>query len=298
MASDPYIPFFPSDWLAGTRGLTAAETGVYITLIMMMYEREAPLEISEERLARLCGSTVTNFRKAVQALIDEGKIIVVNGALWNTRVERELGKRTAKREGARAGARERWEKTKRNQRRNDADAMRGQCAADANQSPESRDSGGGGARAPARGAVPPDSTCNPAELSEREEALVAMGHDPTGVTANGRIVGGLVDMEEKRRWRDELGLTNDQQISVIREIVAGKRDGPPVSFRYFTPAMRRLASELKRESLQPAQPTSAPLPAFQSVPGSRHEAQGRERQRRLCRVISAAAAGTTQTEWG
>ena len=299
MAGDPYIPFYTSDWLAGTRGLTAAETGIYITLIMMMYEREAPLEMSEPRLARLCGATVTNFRRTLQALIDEGKISVVDNELWNSRVECELQKRTAKRENARASARQRWEKTEQNQRSGHANAMRQQCGSGANQSPESRDSGSGGStRAPSRVAALSAAPSNLPQPTEREEALLAMGHDPTGMTANGRIVGGLVDMDEKRRWHEDLGLTHDQQICVIREIVAGKRDGPPVSFRYFTPAMQRLASELKRERLQPAQTYSAPPPAIQSALGAKREVKGKEKQRSLGRVITAAAAGTTQTEWG
>ena len=36
--ADPWFKFYPSDWLGGTRGLTAEETGVYITMIAMMYE--------------------------------------------------------------------------------------------------------------------------------------------------------------------------------------------------------------------------------------------------------------------
>lgn len=38
-----HIALYPSDWLAGTRGLTPAETGIYITLVCMMYERQADL---------------------------------------------------------------------------------------------------------------------------------------------------------------------------------------------------------------------------------------------------------------
>lgn len=129
----PYIPFYPSDWLAGTRGLTAAETGVYITIISMIYEREAPLDMPDERLARLCGCTVTNFRKAIGALIEQRKLIRVEGGLWNERAECELEKRTAKRSDAKTAATKRWEKTQQNQSNDDADAMRTQCGNDANQ---------------------------------------------------------------------------------------------------------------------------------------------------------------------
>ncbi len=55
-----HVAFYPSDWLAGTRGLSDAETGVYITLIARMYEMAGPIERDDNRLARLCGSRTKN----------------------------------------------------------------------------------------------------------------------------------------------------------------------------------------------------------------------------------------------
>lgn len=136
MSDSPFFQFYPSDWLAGTRGLTAAETGIYITLIAMMYEREAPISMPIDRLARLCGSTVTNLKKAISTLIDEEKIIETDAGFWNTRVECECEKRSAKRESAKTSANKRWKKSEQNQRREDANAMRTQCVSDANQKPE------------------------------------------------------------------------------------------------------------------------------------------------------------------
>lgn len=80
--ADPWFKFYPSDWLAGTRGLSAAETGVYITLISMMHEREAPLDMDDTRLARLCGLPARNFRRAIEALMDQGKLVKMDGGLW------------------------------------------------------------------------------------------------------------------------------------------------------------------------------------------------------------------------
>ena len=131
MKGAPFIAFYPSDWLAGTRALSAVETGIYITLVAMMYERQEPLAMDEARLARLCGASVPTFRKALSALIDEGKILVVDGGLWQDRVDRELKKRAEKSDSARDSANNRWRKSKENQRRSDADAMRTQCEHDA-----------------------------------------------------------------------------------------------------------------------------------------------------------------------
>ena len=140
--SDPWVKFYPSDWLAGTRGLTAAETGVYITLVAMMYEREEPLDMPVDRLARLCGSTKTNFKKAISVLLDEGRIVQTDSGLWSKRVECELQKRTAKTNNAKSSANARWGKTKQKQGLGDAVAsethMRNGCDGDAtrNQKPE------------------------------------------------------------------------------------------------------------------------------------------------------------------
>jgi uncharacterized protein YdaU (DUF1376 family) len=90
MSALPWVRFFPSDWLAGTRGLSAAETGVYITLIMMMYDRGGPLTDDAPRLARLCGSQVNHFNSALAALIEQGKLYRTDeGALFNQRVRQE-----------------------------------------------------------------------------------------------------------------------------------------------------------------------------------------------------------------
>lgn len=131
--SGPFIAFYPSDWLAGTRGLSAAETGVYITLIAMMYEREAPLDRDETRLARLCGIPAPGFSRALSVLIDEGKILVTDAGLWNARVELECKKREEKQVSARQSAKARWaKKDSENNDSADANAMRTQCERNAN----------------------------------------------------------------------------------------------------------------------------------------------------------------------
>lgn len=88
MSESPYIPFYPSDWLAGTRGLTAAETGVYITLISLMYEREQPIDMPPFRLARLCGCTIPSLSKALATLIEEGKVIETDHGLWSPCIDK------------------------------------------------------------------------------------------------------------------------------------------------------------------------------------------------------------------
>ncbi len=82
MSATPFIKFYPSDWLGGTRGLTAAEAGIYITLVCLMYERGAPVEEDHGRLARQCGCTKAPFLRCLDNLIEQGKVIRTEAGLW------------------------------------------------------------------------------------------------------------------------------------------------------------------------------------------------------------------------
>ncbi|AZV00258.1 YdaU family protein [Paracoccus kondratievae] len=139
MSESPFFQFYPSDWLAGTRGLSAAETGVYITLVAMMYEAEGPIPNDAKRLARLCGSTPAAFKKAVDGLIETGKLTLDDRGFSNSRVEIEIKKRTEKRAAASKSANARWNKSQQNQQAENANASNSQCERNANQKPESRE---------------------------------------------------------------------------------------------------------------------------------------------------------------
>lgn len=138
--SAAWIKFYPSDWLSGTRGLSAAETGVYITLIAMMYEREGPVQNEPKRLARQLGMTPAALQKAVDALLDQGKIVLVEGGFWKDRVAKEIKIRAEKSEAAAESANKRWNKTEEKQDGCDANALPTQCEGNATryQIPEER----------------------------------------------------------------------------------------------------------------------------------------------------------------
>lgn len=139
MSDLPWVRFFPSDWLAGTRGMSAAETGIYITLVATMYERGEPIPEDHSRLARLCGAPVTTFRKTLETLIEEGKILRADAGLWNKRVGEESDYRAEKSEAAANAATARWsKKTNKNNGTDNADALRTQSDGNANQKPEAR----------------------------------------------------------------------------------------------------------------------------------------------------------------
>ena len=117
-----HIPFYPSDWLAGTLGLSDAEKGVYITLIARMYEMAGPIERDDNRLFRVCGSkSKASFVKALEYLISEGKIIVTEEGLFNEKASKVIEQTTEKSTKAKAAAQSRWDR-KPNKNNGGADA--------------------------------------------------------------------------------------------------------------------------------------------------------------------------------
>lgn len=104
--------------------MSAAETGVYITLIAMMYDRAEPLPYDVPRLARICGVPAVGFKRIVDLLIDQKKITSAGLALFNERVRTELLDRKSKSDSAKKSALLRWEKDKENQQDENATAVR------------------------------------------------------------------------------------------------------------------------------------------------------------------------------
>lgn len=110
MSDKPWVKFYASDWLAGTRAMSLAERGLYITLIAMMYDEQGPVKGTDERLGRLCGCTTITFRKTLDALVEDGKFTVSERGIFHKRVEKELKKIAEKSEKQSAVAKSRWSK--------------------------------------------------------------------------------------------------------------------------------------------------------------------------------------------
>jgi uncharacterized protein YdaU (DUF1376 family) len=139
VSESPWIKFYPSDWLAGTRGMSATEAGVYINLIAMMYERDGYLTLDMTRLARLCGATGPVFKRAFDTLVDTGKIVIQGDQITNNRVLETLLIRTEKSGLAKQSANSRWaKKDNENNDGDDANAFETQCESDAYQKPDTR----------------------------------------------------------------------------------------------------------------------------------------------------------------
>lgn len=83
----PYVQWYQDDFVGGVRGMRAHEIGIYTMLLMEMYARGRALDLSDDRLARLCGVDKRTFIATLQVLIEEGKITRLNCGLWNDRCE-------------------------------------------------------------------------------------------------------------------------------------------------------------------------------------------------------------------
>ena len=114
--SEAWFRFFPSDWLGGTSGLSAAEKGVYVTLIALMYDQGGMVPRDDARLARQCGLPKAGLSKVIDTLVALGKIEVDGERLTNSRVKTEVTEREnrigAARDGANAANQKKLEKSK------------------------------------------------------------------------------------------------------------------------------------------------------------------------------------------
>jgi hypothetical protein len=225
-----------------------------------MYERAAPLDMDRPRLARLCGIPAGAFAKVLRSLVSDGKIQETQAGLWNSRVAKELQIASEKSGAAKASADVRWASEDRENATSTMDSaiqkpeantpknaneinkppMRTQCSSNANQNQNQNHS-----QTEEDGAAAGSASASPISPTLfRERALVAAGHDASGVTANGRMLGDATDMLAVNAWTADLGLTEPEILTIISELTA--RSGPPNNLRYFTPALRRFAAEKAR----------------------------------------------------
>ncbi|WP_139413542.1 DUF1376 domain-containing protein [Bartonella mastomydis] len=86
----PWVRFYLYDWISGTNGMTSEQRGVYITLLVCMYEKKEPLKTDFQTLARICHCSQKKFAMIVEYLMKNDKLIETDDGLWNTRVEEEL----------------------------------------------------------------------------------------------------------------------------------------------------------------------------------------------------------------
>jgi len=84
---------FPSDFLNGIADLDEFERGIYISIILIMYDQggsvvyeTCPKNGNAKSLARRCGTSTRRFNSTVKTLINDGKLIHREGRLFNKKV--------------------------------------------------------------------------------------------------------------------------------------------------------------------------------------------------------------------
>lgn len=233
MKQMPWVRFFASDWLAGTRGMSAVETGVYITLVATMYERGEPLVEDHARLSRLCGASNSAFKKALETLIEEGKIIRVEAGLWNERVEKEQVYLSEKSEVGRKAANIRHsKKDKENNGGDDANAMPAHSEGNANQKPEYSSLRSERARAssddvsfnefweafPNKIGMPKAKVAYFAAIQNSSPADVLEGAKRYALKTDDRQWCNPVRWLSEERWKDQPAAPPDRPVRAIAEI--------------------------------------------------------------------------------
>lgn len=249
------VPIWADALLRDTLNLDAELIGAWHLLIYAMWGRESlDLFDDDRQLATICRTTKTKFRRHIRPIL-EPLFKVENGRWRNTRLEREA-EATEKflmsqyRRGVGSGAASNDDQPP--LPLNEREPVR----------PEFRQDDG-----------PPQS--DPAEATYRERILTAAGADPvSGVTGRGGSrLGDRAQMIEAARWRDDLGLTEDQIIEVVNDTMARKSDrGPPSTLSYFTKAMERAAGQIRHAQTKRMEVQD--VPTDDNNPGRRRAASG------------------------
>lgn len=106
----PMLPFYPADYLAGTRYMTLAERGAYTDLLFIAWNSGNPLPKDATRLARLVGCTPKEFKRIWPAVCE--KFVDTPDGYINERLEAErtnaLRIRDRAAENGKKGADKRW----------------------------------------------------------------------------------------------------------------------------------------------------------------------------------------------
>ena len=246
----------PQAYLGGVQGLTAKEHAVYAVVLDLIYVHGGSVNNDPRWIAGwISDMGSAAVRKAIASLVERGKLIIDGAEITQKRAKteaktRENVRETAQKHGKIGGKKSAEKRASSREINNLGEApATGETQAEKRREEKNID---GGDRAHAREAANPPPVSESFQ-TDREAILEAIGADPiSGMFGpNGKQIGRLADMQEARRWRDELGLGLDEVLTVIREVIAGKRDGPPNSFSYFTGAMQRLAGQKNRPALTP-----------------------------------------------
>jgi len=173
VSKDPWIKWFPGDFLHGVSELEANEGWVYTIVLNLIYDAGGPWPLSVDRLSRRCRLRPSTVQKALDALYDLGKLTLVDGRLTNGKAEKSIKSRQKVSENSAEAANARWDKERAKSNENNgtgyAAAMPGVCEPDANQKLEARTRKVSEANASSVGSASPEPTGHLFEVAEPEQ---------------------------------------------------------------------------------------------------------------------------------
>ncbi|WP_334061712.1 YdaU family protein [Limimaricola cinnabarinus] len=297
-------PLWVDAFQRDTQHLAADEVGAYMLILMAMWTREScDFPDDDKRLARVSRVSPRLWGSRIGPTLREF-FTVHDGALISKRLRQEASfveegsrKQSDRKAGTspKSGTYAKPQGTQLATEENDVNSDK--CLKD-NEAHQSTDVSGditgdqptqlpNNPTVDGGGSSAGDQASEPSEVATiRERLLEAIGVDPvSGITGpNGRQIGTEIDMAIAKRWSVDLGLTLDQVLTVIREVMARKPDGPPNSFKFFDKPMARFAAEMQRLASDPLSPAS---PSTRK--GARHDRNGTFDQRHdeLLRRIAA-----------
>lgn len=255
--SDPWMKFYTSDWRSdpALRMCSMAARGLWIEMICLMHEATPyghllvnGQSLTDTQLAALVGTTPDQ----ITASLGELEAVAVfsrtrAGVIFSRKLTRMAKNAATARNNGRKGG----NPSLGNERENKLWDNPSDKPEDKPQKPKAIyqiQDGGGGSAGAREDAPSPDQT-------DRERILAAMGMGPDGIVGPSKFLGSQADMAQAKRWLEMPSMTLDVVCIEIARITANKLDGPPTSFKYFTPAMQRLSGAL---SAPPMLPSEAP----------------------------------------
>lgn len=88
----PFLPLYGDDFMSGCRkaGMTPAQVGCYIFLLLLEWADQKPLEDDMRKLSMRMGWDVRTVRTLVTQVVATGRYRKQDGALSNERLETEI----------------------------------------------------------------------------------------------------------------------------------------------------------------------------------------------------------------
>ena len=225
-----YFPMYADDFEADTAHLTLAEDGAYNRILRLCW-RTPGCSIPSDRawIYRRLRASSDEDKLVVDTVLDEF-FTEDDGRFSNARLTREfIDAKNAHEKRKAAGAKGGKSKRLKTNNKTPSNAIAKPKQPEPEPEPEPdidvEDAGAGA----------------PSDLSFREKVLIKAGHDSTGLTATGRVVGGMADFQAFKNALADLGISEDEALQVVAEVIRKKNDGPPASLKYFIGPMQQFA---------------------------------------------------------